>query len=322
MTKRIVALFMAVLVLLSFTACGENSGGETAETLSTTSYIRENKTIVASVKGLAGIGVSKVGADRDYAYTVSYYDDAEQVKELVRSGKADIASLDIADAVELYKEGTDIKIIAVNNLLSMYIITKGITVREPSDLNGKEIYTLKTDSVTENFAKILLSENGAEYEKLNLRTMSDINELIKEIEGKDKYVLMLTGADSAKLPEDKERDATVDLTFGWINKKESLPVHSVIVARTEYISSNSEIIDEFRMFNEMSVNYIINNAEPAAEYLCEEKFFDSIDAALSFISNYCTLSYAEKDKMKKIVSESIGAYVSEELPGDELYYID
>lgn len=323
MTKRIIALLIAMLMLLSLAACGESGVGETTtEMPSTTSYIREIKTNVAAVKDVTGFGVSKLARDRDYAYAVSYYDDVQQVKELIKNGKTDIAAMNIADAVALYNESADIKIIAVNNLASMYVITKGITVKEPSDLKNKTIYALETDSVTENFTKTILSDNGVKYENLNVQMFNDISEIAAAIADKDEYVLMLTGIEAAKLPADENRKTAVDLTAGWINQRGSLPVHSVVVARADYISSNPELIDEFRMFNEVSVNFIINNAESGSVHLYDAGFFEDAETAMNYVISYSSLGYAEKEKMKAVISESIQAYVGSELPAEDIYYID
>ena len=323
MTKRFIALFIAVLMLLSFAACGDSSTDETtAETPSTTSYIREIKTNIAAVDDVTGFGLSKLAKDRDYAYTVNYCDDVQQVKELIRSGKADVAAMSIADAVSLYNEGTDIRIVAVNNFASMFVVAKGFDISEPSHLKGKKIYALNTDPLTESFAKTLLADNGVKYENLDIQIFGSVSEIIAEIEGKSKYVLMIPGVEASKLPEDEGRKVALDFTSGWVKQKESLPIHSVTVARADFIAANPEIIDEFRMFNEVSVNFIISNVESGALHLCESDKMESLESAMAYLTHYCTLGYAENDKMKKIATESLQAYGEGELPPDDIYYIN
>ena len=320
MTKRILALFIAVLMLLSFASCmGDGTGEKTTEAPSTTSYIREIKTNVAAVKDVTGIGLAKLARDRDYAYNVSYFDDVQQVKDMIRNGKADFAAMNLADAVELYNEGADIKIVAVNNLASMFVLAKGTTVNGVSGLKNKTIYALEPDLLTESYLKSVLSDNGVEYENLNIRFFGDISEIAAEIEGKSEYVLMLPGVEAAKLPEDEERIVAVDMIVGWINQRNSLPVHGVVVARADYIASNPEIADEFRLFNEVSVNFVLGNAETAAILLGDMGFFDSVDTSLSYILTYCSLGYTENEKMKKIIEESLDICIEGELPANDFY---
>lgn len=322
MIKRLIALGTILIMLFTFASCGENTEVETTtEVPSTTSYIREIKTNVAAVKDINGFGLSKLATDRDYAYTVTFYDDVQQVKELIKNGKADIAAMNIVDAIEFFNEGADIKIIAVNNLISTYVLTKGVSISDPSGLKGKTIYSVETDEITDKFIKETLKKNNVNYESLDIRMFSTVSELIAEIEGKDKYVLMLDGVNASVLPDDNERKTSVDFTLGWISQRESLPVQSVIVARNDFISSNPDLIDEFRMFNEVSVNFIMGNAESGAVQLYSDGNFETAEEAMSYIVSYCTLTYVEKEKMQKVLGETIEILLDGAVSAADISYI-
>lgn len=323
MIKRLIALGIALIMLFSFAACGDNSGDDkTTEAPSTTSYIREIKTKVAAVKDVSGFGLSKLAKDRDYAYDVTYYDNVQQVKELIKNGETDFAAMTISDAISLYKEGTDIKIVSVNNFISTFVLTKGVEIKDPSELKGKTIYSVKNDELTEKFIRATMGWNDVDYDSLDIRVFDSVSEIVSETEGKDEYVLMLTGVDASKLPADKDRKTALDLTYGWVNQRKSLPVHTVVVAKSDYIKSNPEMLDEFRMFNEVSVNYIIGNAESGAIHLFENGFFDSAETAMAYVSEYSSLGYAEKEKMQKIVGESLEAYVDNTVSVQDIVCID
>ncbi len=320
MTKRIIALLSAVFMLLSFASCGENGDESTIEVPSTTSYIRENKTVVAAVNDVSGFGVSKFALDRDYAYDVTYYDSVQQVMDIMKSGKADIASMSLSKAVELCTSDAGFKIITSNNLATMYVITKGIEISDFSDLKKNKIYTLENDYETQLFAETFVADNGVDYGSLDIQKMNSLDELAGEIAGKDKYVLMLAGVDAAKLPADEERKTAIDFTGKWIEQKKSLPIHSVIVARNEYIESNTDIIEEFIIFNELSVNYLINNTESGSLHLNEEGFFTDVETALTYLERFSSLNFAEKEQMKKLVNETLG-FVGADLLSDEAFYL-
>ena len=323
MTKRVIALFTAIFMLLSFAACGENGGGETTSDIpSTTSYIRENKPVVAAVGDVTGFGVSKLAKDRDYAYDVIYYDDVQQVKDVIKNGEADIASMSLSDAVELYNSGVGIKVIASNNLASMYVLAKGVEVSDFSDLKNNTIYMVENDYTTQLFTETLLEDNGVDYESLDIKKMAGTDELTAAIEGMDKYVLMLTGVDAAKLPDDVARKTALDFTATWINLKKSLPVHSVVVARNDYIASNPDVIDEFRMFNEVSVNFVINNTESGSIHLAEAGYFADAEISMIYLVEYCSLGYSEKEEMKKVITESLNACAVSEIPDDGFCYTE
>ncbi len=320
MTKRIIALLMAFLTLLSFAACGENGGEQSSDVPTTESYIREVKTVVAAVKDVTGFGLSKLATDRDYAYDVQYYDDVQQVKDIIKSGKADMASMTLSNAVELCTSDAGVKIIASNNLASMYVITKGVTVSDFKDLKENKIYALENDYETQLFTEVVLKDNGVDYESLDIQKMNGVDELAAEISGKDKYVLMLTGVDAAMLPADEERKTSLDFTAIWITQRKSLPIHSVIIARNDYIEANSDIMEEFRTFNEVSVNFIINNSESGAMHLNDEGFFADVETAMSYVTFFSSLNYAENEDMKRVVNETLETAVGETLP-EEAFYI-
>ncbi|MBQ8762862.1 MAG: ABC transporter substrate-binding protein [Clostridia bacterium] len=322
MIKKITAAVLALIMLLSFAACGDNGEDSPTETPSTTSYIREVKTNVAAVKDITGLGISKLAKDRDYAYSVNYCDDVQQVKELISSGKADIAAMDIAEAVELYNSGADIKVIAVNNLASMYVIEKGNSVSSFSNLKKKTVYALKTDHATELFVKTSLADNGVDVEKdIDIQYFENISEISAAIADKDEYILMLTGPEAAKLPADESRKVVIDMTAEWIGKRKSMPVHSCVVARSDYIEANPEIIDEFRMFNEVSVNFLINNAEAGAIHLYSAGMFESAEIAMTYIASFSSIGYAEKEEMMRFIDESLRACIESGIPGEDFYYL-
>ena len=323
MIKRLIALGTALIMLFAFASCGEKSEVETTttEVPSTTSYIREIKTNIAAVRDVSSFGISKLSTDRDYAYTVTLYDDIQQVKELLKNGKTDIAAMNIVDAIELFNEGADIKIIAVNNLISTFVITKGVSVNEPSALRGKTIYSVATDEITEKFVKESLRNNNINYDSLDIRMFSTVSELAAEIEGKDKYVLMLDGVSASMLPEDEGRNTAIDMTLGWINQRLSLPVHSVVVARNDFIASNPDLLDEFRMFNEVSVNFLAGNAESGAFQLYTDGKFESAEISMAYISSYSTLTYVEKEKMQKVLGETIEILLDGAVSAEAISYI-
>lgn len=323
MIKRIIALIAAMLILLSLAACGENGTNEnTTEAPSTTSYIREIKTNVAAVSDVTGFGITKIKTDRDYAYNVSFCDDVQQVKDLIRNGNADIAAMSLSDALELYNEGAEIKVIAVNNLASTYVLAKGVEIKDISDLKKHTVYTIENDTVTDMFVKKTLEDNGVDFDGLDIKVMADSNEIASAIAGKESYVVMLSGVDAAKLPADEGRKVFLDMTASWIKQKESLPVHTVVVARTDYINSNPDIIAEFRMFNEVAVNFIVGNAETASLHLASEGMFDDAESSYKYLTSFSSLGYAENDKMKTVVSETVEAFAEGELPADDFYYMD
>ena len=76
---------------------------------------------------------------------------------------------------------------------------------------------------------------------------------------------MLWGC-SADQPEQPPAETTPAVTEPQYLPQEQL-VQGVVVARTDYINENPDIITEFMNFNEVSVNYLSANPENASIFL-------------------------------------------------------
>ncbi|MDO4528686.1 MAG: ABC transporter substrate-binding protein, partial [bacterium] len=161
--KRILALITAMIMLVSFAACGDTgSGGEAEE--STTSYIREVKTKIASLNGVSGMSLAKLMADRDYAYEVTSYSDPQEIADLIKNGETDIALLPVNTAASLYKETNGaIKILAVNAVSTLYVLEKGNSVKSIDDLKGKTVYAAGKGTAAEYIINRLFSDVKVEY---------------------------------------------------------------------------------------------------------------------------------------------------------------
>lgn len=130
--KRLSALMLAMLLLLSFAACGGKDGGEDSDVTDApeTNYEREVKTKIAALNGPTGLGLAEIKADRSYAYDVEYYSDPQEVGPLLIKGEVDIAALPLNMAANLYKK-TDgkIKMLAINTLGVLHVLSRMIRSR-------------------------------------------------------------------------------------------------------------------------------------------------------------------------------------------------
>lgn len=322
--RRIFSVLLAMLMLLSFAACngdGENETEPTAE--STTSYIRENKTKIASLSNPLGIGISKLGADRDYAYAVNAYADAQQVSEILKKGEADIAVLPVNTAACLYNE-TDgaIKIIAVNALGLFHVLEKGGEIKSIDDLKGKTVYSLGKGSMPEFLLNYLLAENGLDG-KVTVKFAADFN----EIKSADADIFMLPEPYAAMLASSTDgMSYALDLSDEWSKLSETPFTQGVIVARTEYIEQNPEYIETFLMQNEISVNYLIENPNYAPTLLSETGYFESAGLAQAALAG-CNPAFIRGESMKTAVEAVLEmlhkadpASVGGEIPDDGIYY--
>lgn len=321
--KRILALLTAMIMLVSFAACGDTgSGGEAEE--STTSYIREVKTKIASLNGISGMSLAKLMADRDYAYEVTSYSDPQQIADSVKNGTADIALLPINTAANLYKETNGaIKMLAVNNLSTLYVLEKGNSIKSADDLKGKTVYAVGKGTATEYIINRLFSDVKVEYKN----NYNEITALINE--GKADICIFPEPVASGVVASGKGMRRALSISDEW-NKACGAPLaQGVIVARNEYIEKNPEHISTFLMHNELSLNYINANLGAGAEtFLFESKYFESAEVAQA-TAPYCNLKFIKGEEMKtaatavlEVLYQSDPALIGGAMPDDGFYYAE
>lgn len=327
--KRISAALIAMLMLLSFAACNSTGDEETTTEPETTSYIREVKTKIAALNGPTGIGLAKLKADRDYAYEVEYYSDPQEIVPLLTNGEVDIAALPINLAANLYKK-TDggIQILAVNTLGVLHIIENGESIKDISDLKGKTIYATGQGSTPEYILNYILAQNGIDPEKdVTIEYKIAHNELATlAVEGSADICMLPEPFATTVLGKNENLRRALDLTDEWDKICDTQLAQGVIVARTEYIEQNPEYIEKFLSHNELSVNYLNENAEGGSIFLYENGYFDDVEVANYSVQN-SNLVFVTGEEMKaltngvfEVLYEASPSSIGGSIPDDGIYY--
>lgn len=325
---RISAAFLAVLMLLSFAACnGKTEDESTSATESTTSYIREVKTKIASLSGPLGIGVVKLGTDRDYAYEVKSHADAQEIVTLLKNGETDIGVLPVNLAASVYNE-TDgaVKIIAVNTLGVFHILEKGNEIKSIDDLKGKTVYSLGEGSLPEYLLSHILAENGLDG-SVKVEYKAEYSEIAALAEEGKADIVMLPEPYAATLAASAEGVRyALDLSDEWEKVSDAPLAQSVIVARAEYIEQNAEYIETFLMHNEISVNFLVELPESGATLLSETGSFESAELAQAALVG-CNPSFIKGENMKSALTavfetlyQADPALIGGKMPDDAIYY--
>ncbi|MGN0542583.1 MAG: ABC transporter substrate-binding protein [Acutalibacteraceae bacterium] len=327
--KKLSAAVLAFAMLFSLAACGNNSDGTGEGTETTTDITREVKTKVAALNGPTGMGLAKLASDRTYAYDVEYFSDPQEVVPLIVKGEVDIAALPVNLAANLYKKTNGgIQILAVNTLGVLHIVSKGGAVKSLADLKGKTVYSTGQGSTPEYILNYVLSKNGIDPEKdVDIQYKTAHNELATlAVEGKADICVLPEPFATKVITKNTEYKKTVDLTAEWDKVCDAKLAQGCVVARTEYIKQNPEIIKEFLEFNELSVNFLLTNPESAAVFLTEKGFFSSANIALDAMPG-CNIVFITGVEMKNAVKQVFEvlyqadpASVGGSVPDDGIYY--
>lgn len=331
--KRITAAVLAFLMLLIFAACNNNSGDkEPEETVSTTSYIREVKTKIGAVNGPLSYGVLRIANDRDYAYSVEFYSNTEEIFSLISSGKLDIAVVPVTTAAEIYNQTNgSVKILAVNSLGTLSVLESGNSIENISDLKGKTVYASGKGTVTEYIINYVLGSNGIDPEKdINLKFCADAAEVAALAEKGEADICFLPEPLSANTVfKNKKLRYALSFTDEWAKTAKTPLTQGIVIATEDFIGGNPEYVAQFLEHNELSVNFIglESNLVKASGYLFKSGFFTDNQIALNAVPN-CNVTYIDGEEMKAAVSnvfeilyQADPSCIGGAIPDDGIYYI-
>ena len=329
--KKLSALLLAFILVFSLCACTGKSENPGNEPESASDEERQVKTKVAALNDLTGIGLAKVKTDRDYAYDVTYHNDSGEIVSMLTKGEVDIAALPLDLAAKLYNETNGgIKILSVNALGILHVLEKGKTIKSVADLKGKKIYASGQGDTPEYVINYVLGENGIDPE-------SDVT---VEYKGTDDEITALAtegNADVVILPEPfaskvikagKGFREALDLTKEWSKINDTQSAMGCIVARSEYIDANPDIISEFMTFNEVSLNYMSSSPD-APVILYEIGMIEKTDVELYVdVIPRCHMEFIAGEEMKAAVEATLKVLfdadpdsVGGEIPDEKIYYM-
>lgn len=347
-TKRILALLLVFAMLFAFAACnGTNNDNTTTSSPSesTTEYTGE-KIKVAANKGPTGMGM--VELIDNSKYDVTLLSDPTQVVAMISTGEVDIATCPLSLAANLYKKTNGgIKMLGVNTLGVLYIVTNGEEVSSLSDLKGKTIYATGQGSTPEYILNYILKANSLDKD-VKVEYLSEHSELAaKVISGDAKIAVLPEPFVSVTTSKNANVKSVISLTDEWkkVNADTELAMGCVI-ARKEFIEKNPDAVKQFISDNKQSVEDV--NLDPSAmsDKIAEKGIIDAsifaVDSNLSekkaaaaktekaqAVISRCNIVYIDGAEMQKIADANFKVYfdadptsVGGAMPSSELYYAE
>ncbi len=321
--KKILAVLLTFLMLATFMiGCGKEEKVDPVDMR------------IAGLKGPTTIGLVKVMDDAKKGEAKNNYDftvagTADEITPLLLKGELDLAAVPANLASVLYNRSEgEIVTLAINTLGVVYIVEKGDTIADLSDLRGKTVYATGQGSTPEYALRYILKANGIDPEK-------DVDLQFKS--QPDEVVALLKNAQSgvAMLPQPYVTVATgnveglgikIDLNKEWEKlDTDSMFLTGVMVARREFVEQNAAAVAEFLKEYKASTEWVNANVDEAAA-LVEEAGIVKAAVAKKAIP-FCNITYIDGDKMQTALSEYLKVLyelnpkaVGEKLPGEDFYY--
>lgn len=340
MTKKIFAAVLAImLILTAFAGCtdttvneetttdNENVAEEVISNAATTDIIN-----VSLLKGPTGMGGAYMWEKSDNGETSNKYNitldtDATTVGPKLMQGEYDIAAVPTNLAAALYQKSQGkVKVIAVNTLGVLYIVTKDGAVSSVADLKGKTILASGQGTIAEYALNYVLESN-------NLVIGTDVT-IEFATEHAESVTKALTGGyDAVLLPEpfvsqiitkDNSFSVAINITKEWEKTGDCTLAMGCIAVNAKFYEENKEAVKSFLTDYSESVNYINENIENAATLIEKQNIMPAAVAkkAIPNANIVCITGSEMKDALSScynVLFNQNAKIIGGQMPGDDFY---
>lgn len=279
--KRLLMVISIVLAVFLLSSCGKKEApteepAKTEEKAETQEEKSEAKTEekeanfempkVAALKGPTSMGMVKLFEDSDKFTIVSAPD---EVVAGLTSGEFDLAAIpgNLASVLFNKTEGK-IKVLGINTLGTLYMVSTDANIKFIPDLMGMKIVTAGQGATPEYVLKYLLERNGLKEEDVEIEFKQNHQEVLLSA-GEENTVLMLPQPfETIALTKDKTLIENINLDTEYKKATQGTPmVMGVIVARAEYLAEHEDDVKAFMEKYKESVNFVHENPKEAAELI-------------------------------------------------------
>ena len=337
--KRLIALAMSAVMMLSLTACAGGSEASSSAPEGSSAVAEERAAVrVGGLKGPTAMGMVKLMEEdaagttaNDYEFTLA--GSADEINPLLIKGELDIAAVPTNVASVLYnKTEGQVEILALNTLGVLYVVENGNTIQSVEDLRGKTIYSTGKGATPEYALNYILGENG-------LTAGTDVTVEYKSEHSELASLLAAGQADLAVLPQPfvtsvlaKNPDVRIalNLTEEWdkVTEDGSKLTMGALVVRKDFAESNPEAVRNFLKEYQISTQYVTDEANlDDAAALIEQSGIISAAVAKQALP-YCNIVCITGEEMRtaaegflSILAKANPQSVGGTLPAEDFYYI-
>ena len=340
-TKILALIVAVVMILVSFAACtpattneevstdAENATEETASVENNTDAIN-----VSFLKGPTGMGGAYMWTKSDNGetrnnYNISLDTDATTVGPKLMTGEYDIAAVPTNLAASLYQKSQGkVKVIAVNTLGVLYIVTKDGAVKSVEDLKGRTILASGQGTIAEYALNYVLESNDLVIgEDVTIEFATEHAESVtKALAGGYDAILLPEPFVSQISTKDASFSVAINITEEWEKTGECTLTMGCVAVNTAFYENNIEAVVKFIEDYSESVKYVNENIEDAAA-LIESHDIMAAAVAKKAVANaniVCITGAEMKDALSscyEVLFEQNAKIIGGQLPGDD-FYID
>lgn len=313
--KKILALFLAAVMLIGMAACSKNE--KTGVTVN-----------IGVLKGPTGMGAAWLMDQNEQGLSANSYNFTiagapDVLTGQLISGDMDMAALPTNAISTLYnKTEGKITVLGVNALGVLYILENGDRINSVADLEGKTILASGQGSTAEYVLNYILGQNGVSAE------------IFWASEHSEAATLALSGEyDIVMLPEPFVTTVTtkngsfrvaLDLTREWEALGGGELTMGGIAVRTEFLEAHPDAVKAF--VKEYANSVAFTNAQPADAAKLIAKYEIAAEEIAKNAIPRCNIVWLHGENYKAklenflgVVYEANPAGIGGKMPGDDFY---
>lgn len=313
--KKILALFLAAVMLIGMAACSKNE--KTGATVN-----------IGVLKGPTGMGAAWLMDQNEQGLSANSYNFTiagapDVLTGQLISGDMDMAALPTNAISTLYnKTEGKITVLGVNALGVLYVLENGDRINSVADLEGKTILASGQGSTAEYVLNYILEQNGVSAE------------IFWASEHSEAATLALSGEyDIVMLPEPFVTTVTtkngsfrvaLDLTREWEALGGGELTMGGIAVRTEFLEAHPDAVKAF--VKEYANSVAFTNAQPADAAKLIAKYEIAAEEIAKNAIPRCNIVWLHGENYKAklenflgVVYEANPAGIGGKMPGDDFY---
>ena len=343
MMRKIVSVLLALTLVFALAACGADPEKtpeqnqdpvETTDPVETQDPVDINLYVLAGPTGIGAVNLrakAEAGEKLSNNYHVTMTGANDEVVAAVSNGEADIACVATNLAATLYnKTEGGVKVLAVNTLGVLSILTNGGSLNTVADLQGKTIYSPGQGANPEYILRYVLQGNGLDPDQdVTIQFVGEGSELMTVWQNDPEAVIMAPQpVATALLMQNEGAAKAFDMTEEWdkIAGGNSTLMMGCVIVRTAFLNEHPEAVTGFLTDYAASIETARTDLEGTAA-LCEQYgIIPKAPLAMKAIPQ-CGLTYVAGEEMKTQLSgyltvmfEANPKSVGGKLPADDFYY--
>ena len=345
--KKIIALTLALVMLLSLAACAKEEPQPTAaateapvvtEAAPETTAAPETEAPAVPVNlmvlnGTTGFGMANLldaaangAAAQEYNFSVET--DASNIVAALANGSVDIAALPTNAAATVYnKTQGKVQVLALNTLGVLYLVTDGsVTIESIEDLAGKTVYA-PAQNPSFIFQHIVTAAGLTDVTIDNTYAQpADLNTAVAA--GEVSIAVLPEPMVTVARSKNPDLKVALDLTTEWdkVAPAGSL-VQGCVVVRKAFAEENPAAVKTFLEEYGASIELLTSDIEGTAAKIEATGVFAKAAVAAKAIPN-CNVCFITGQEMQAALSEFLNimhgvapASVGGAIPGDDFYCI-